>query len=86
MKGNEERMEKYCWLNTKKGGELVVFAEELHKKLRSIMFGESSSMLGGAMAASLRQKALELDISPDEAVEYYFSMILNRINTTTDVR
>jgi hypothetical protein len=35
-------------------------------------------MLGGAMAASMRRKAIELDISPDEAVEYYFFTVMNK--------
>jgi len=68
-------MEKYSWLATKNGGELLVFAEQLKEKINSFSVGESSAMLGSAMAASMRRKAIELDISPDEAVDYYFSTV-----------
>ncbi len=71
-------MEKYSWLHTKNGGELLLFAEELKEKSNGLIVGESSAMLGSAMAASMRRKAIELDISPDEAVEYYFYTMTNR--------
>jgi len=71
-------MEKYSWLNTKNGGELSVFAEELKEKINNLSIGESSAMLGSAMAASMRRKAIELNISPDEAVDYYFCTVLNK--------
>jgi|WetSurMetagenome_2_1015567.scaffolds.fasta_scaffold2189214_1 hypothetical protein len=69
-------MEKYSWLNTKNGGELSVFARELKEKFNALSIGESSAMLGGAMAASMRRKAIELNISPAEAVDYYFSTVM----------
>ena len=74
-------MEKYSWLNTTNGGELSLFAEELKEKFNDLTVGESSAMLGGAMAASMRRKAIELDISPDEAVDYYFYTVMNKKTT-----
>jgi len=71
-------MEKYSWLNTTNGKELALFAEELKEKFNNLTVGESSAMLGGAMAASMRRKARELDISPDEAVDYYFYTVMNK--------
>ncbi len=71
-------MERYSWLNTKNGSELLLFAEELKEKLDNLTVGESSAMLGGAMAASMRKKAIELNISPDEAVDYYFGSVINK--------
>ncbi|MCX6662364.1 MAG: hypothetical protein NTY91_07440 [Euryarchaeota archaeon] len=71
-------MEKYDWLNTKNGSELSVFAEELKEKFYDLPIGESSAMLGGAMAASMRRKAIELDISPEEAVDYYFYTVMKK--------
>ena len=71
-------MEKYSWLNTKNGGELLLFAEELKGRCNNLTVGESSAMLGSAMAASMRRKARELDISPDEAVDYYFFTVMNK--------
>lgn len=71
-------MEKYSWLATKNGGELLVFAEQMKEKFNSFSVGESSAMLGAAMAATMRRKAIELDISPDEAVEYYFSKVVKK--------
>jgi hypothetical protein len=71
-------MEKYDWLNTKNGSELSVFAEELKEKFYDLPTGESSAMLGGAMAASMRRKAIELDISPEEAVDYYFYTVMKK--------
>jgi hypothetical protein len=71
-------MEKYDWLNTKNGSELSAFAEELKEKFYDLTIGESSAMLGGAMAASMRRKAIELDISPDEAVDYYFYTVMKK--------
>ena len=71
-------METYSWLDTTNGKELSLFAEELKEKFNDFTFGESSAMLGGAMAASMRRKAIELDISPDEAVEYYFFTVMNK--------
>ncbi len=69
-------MKQYPWLNTKNGETLLLFAEELKEKLHTV--GESSAMLGGAMAATMRRKAIELDISPDEAVDYYFYTMINK--------
>jgi len=71
-------METYPWLDTTNGKELTIFAEELKKKFSALTVGESSAMLGGAMAASMRRKAIELDISPDEAVDYYFYTVMNK--------
>ena len=71
-------MEKYGWLQTTKGEALSLFAEELKEKFNDLPVGESSAMLGGAMAASMRRKARELDISPDEAVDYYFYTVMNK--------
>ena len=71
-------MDKYSWLNTKNGGELLLFAEELKEKSNDCIVGESSAMLGSAMAASMRRKAIELDICPDEAVDYYFCTLANK--------
>ena len=71
-------METYSWLHTTNGEELSLFAEELKEKFNDFTFGESSAMLGGAMAASMRRKAIELDISPDEAVDYYFFTVMNK--------
>jgi len=71
-------METYNWLHTTNGEELSLFAEELKEKFNDLTFGESSAMLGGAMAASMRRKAIELDISPDEAVDYYFFTVMNK--------
>jgi len=75
-------METYSWLETTNGKELSVFAEELKEKFSTLTVGESSSMLGSAMAASMRRKAKELDISPDEAVDYYFYTVMNKNITT----
>ncbi len=75
-------METYSWLETTNGKELLVFAEELKEKFFTLTVGESSSMLGSAMAASMRRKAKELDISPDEAVDYYFYTVMNKSITT----
>ncbi len=75
-------METYSWLETTNGKELLVFAEELKEKFCTLTVGESSSMLGSAMAASMRRKAKELDISPDEAVDYYFYTVMNKNITT----
>jgi hypothetical protein len=75
-------MEKYRWLTTKNGEELVVFTEKLSKKMHNLSLGESSSMLGGAMAATIRRKAKDLDISPDEAVEYYFHTVMKKTRIT----
>ena len=69
-------MKQYPWLNTKNGETLLLFAEDLKEKLNTV--GESSAMLGGAMAATMRRKAIELDISPDEAVDYYFYTMINK--------
>ena len=71
-------METYGWLDTTNGKELSLFEEELKEKFNDLSVGESSSMLGGAMAASIRRKAIELDISPDEAVDYYFCTVMNK--------
>jgi|GEM_PF-1735752 len=71
-------METYSWLDTMNGKALSLFAEELKEKFNNLSVGESSSMLGGAMAASIRRKAIELDISPDEAVDYYFFTVMNK--------
>ena len=71
-------METYRWLDTTNGKELSLFAHELKEKFSALTIGESSAMLGGAMAASMRRKAIELDISPDEAVEYYFYTVMNK--------
>jgi hypothetical protein len=69
-------MDKYPWLNTKNGETLSLFADALKEKLNTA--GESSAMLGGAIAASMRRKAIELDISPDEAVDFYFYTMTNK--------
>jgi hypothetical protein len=71
-------METYSWLETTNGKELSLFAEELKEKFNDLSVGESSAMLGGAMAASMRRKARELDISPDEAVDYYFYTVMKK--------
>ena len=71
-------METYTWLETTNGKELSLFAAELKEKFSTLTVGESSSMLGSAMAASMRRKAKELDISPDEAVDYYFYTVMNK--------
>ena len=71
-------METYSWLDTTNGKELSLFAEELKEKFNDLSVGESSAMLGSAMAASMRRKAMELDISPDEAVDYYFYTVMNK--------
>jgi hypothetical protein len=71
-------METYSWLDTTNGKTLSIFAEELREKFNGLSIGESSAMLGGAMAASMRRKAVELDISPDEAVDYYFCTVMNK--------
>jgi len=71
-------METYSWLDTTNGKELSLFAEELKEKFNDLSVGESSAMLGSAMAASMRRKAIELDISPDEAVDYYFYTVMNK--------
>jgi len=71
-------METYNWLDTTNGKELSLFAEELKEKFNDLTVGESSAMLGGAIAASMRRKARELDISPDEAVDYYFFTVMNK--------
>ena len=71
-------METYTWLETTNGKELSLFAVELKEKFSTLTVGESSSMLGSAMAASMRRKAKELDISPDEAVDYYFYTVMNK--------
>jgi hypothetical protein len=70
-------METYRWLETTNGKELSLFAVELKEKFSNLSVGESSAMLGSAMAASMRRKAKELDISPDEAVDYYFYTVMN---------
>jgi hypothetical protein len=75
-------MERYSWLETTNGKELSLFAEELKGKFNDFTIGESSAMLGGAMAASMRRKAKELDISPDEAVDYYFSTVMKKKTIT----
>ncbi len=62
-------MERYPWLDTEKGGKLSAYAKELHGKMQAMSVGEASMMLGSAMAASIRWKAIELDISPEEAVD-----------------
>jgi hypothetical protein len=74
-------METYSWLDTTNGKELSLFAEELKEKFTDLTVGESSAMLGGAMAASMRRKAKELDISPDEAVDYYFYTVIKKKTT-----
>jgi hypothetical protein len=71
-------METYSWLDTTNGKTLSLFAEELKEKFNDLSVGESSAMLGSAMAASMRRKAIELDISPDEAVDYYFYTVMNK--------
>jgi hypothetical protein len=71
-------METYCWLDTTNGKELSLFAEELKEKFNDLTVGESSAMLGGAMAASMKRKAIELAIPPDEAVDYYFYTVMNK--------
>ena len=71
-------MGAYCWLDTTNGKALSLFAEKLKEKFSALSVGESSAMLGGAMAASIRRKAKELDISPDEAVDYYFYTVMNK--------
>ena len=71
-------METYRWLETTNGKELSKFAVELKEKFSTLTVGESSAMLGGAMAASMRRKAKELDISPEEAVDYYFYTVMNK--------
>ncbi|HWR63633.1 MAG TPA: hypothetical protein VN365_04435 [Candidatus Thermoplasmatota archaeon] len=71
-------METYSWLETTNGKELLVFAEELKEKFNNLSIGESSAMLGSAMAASMRRKAIELDISPDEAIDFYFYTVMNK--------
>lgn len=68
-------MEQYPWLETEKGGRLSAYAKELHGKIQTMHVGESSMILGSAMAASIRWKAIELDISPEEAVDYFFHII-----------
>jgi hypothetical protein len=71
-------METYSWLETTNGKELLVSAEELKEKFNNLSIGESSAMLGSAMAASMRRKAIELDISPDEAIDFYFYTVMNK--------
>jgi hypothetical protein len=68
-------MEQYSWLETEKGNKLSTYAKELHGKMQSMSVGESSMLLGSAMAASIRWKAIELDISPEEAVDYFFHIM-----------
>ena len=75
-------MEEYEWMNTKNGEELIVFAAELKEKTTSLPYSQAPAMLGAAMAASMRRKAVELNISPDEAVEYYFKRMTEKDSIT----
>jgi hypothetical protein len=71
-------MQEYEWLNTKNGAELILFAEELKEKTTNLPYGQAPAMLGAAMAASIRRKAATLNISPEEAVEYYFKRMTEK--------
>ncbi len=67
-------MGSYEWLEYEKGKALLAFLEEVRASVQNLQpIGSLAVGVGKAIGDTIGSKARELEIPPEEAVEYFFS-------------
>jgi hypothetical protein len=72
-------MVSYKWLERETGKALLVFFEEMKGFVRDLPpTGSLAVGVGKAIGDTIEMKARELEIPPEEAVDYFFSEVYFR--------
>ncbi len=72
-------MVNYKWLERQTGEALLVFFEEMKGFVRDLPpTGSLAVGIGKAIGDIIETKARELEIPPEEAVDYFFSEVYSR--------
>ena len=72
-------MVSYKWLERETGKALLVFFEEMKGFVGDLPpTGSLAVGVGKAIGDTIEMKARELEIPPDEAVDYFFSEVYSR--------
>lgn len=72
-------MVSYKWLEYEKGKALLVFLEEVRGFVRDMQpIGSLAVGVGKAIGDTIKSKARELEIPPEDAVDYFFSEVYSR--------
>ena len=72
-------MVSYKWLEHETGKALLVFLEEVKGFIRDMQpIGSLAVGVGKAIGDAIKSKARELEIPPEEAVDYFFSEVYSR--------
>jgi hypothetical protein len=72
-------MVSYEWLEHETGKALLVFFEEMKGFVRDLPpIGSLAVGIGKAIGDTIEMKARELEIPPEEAVDYFFSEVNSR--------
>jgi hypothetical protein len=69
-------MVSYKWLDHETGKALLVFFEEMKGFVRDLQpIGSLAVGVGKAIGDAIESRARELEIPPEEAVDYFFSEV-----------